>query len=99
MKVSTFPRTQYVEKFGPISSRKSSEETLALWGRVVKLPVDQFLILEPEKGEDAKKLRSTWYPKLTKLAKQSNFVVRFAIHRGEKHLLIWKEAKVVAQRA
>jgi hypothetical protein len=99
MKVSVFPRKQYVEQFGPITTRKTSEETLVLWQKVLKLPVDHFLILEPEKGEDTKKLRSQWYPKLAKLAKSANFVVRFAIHHEEKNVLIWKEAKVVAARA
>ena len=99
MKVSTFNRNQYVATYGPITTRKTSEETLALWQKVQKLPIDQFLILEPERGEDVEKLRSQWYPRLAKLAKSANFVVRFAIHHEEKHVLIWKEAKVVAARA
>jgi len=64
--------------------------------KLKKLAIVEFLILEPEKGEDVNKLRTSWYAKLSKMAKdtRSTFHLRLAINRQENHIVAWKEPKL-----
>ena len=93
MKVSTFNRDKYVEQWGMPGQRSSSEEVLGLWRRVAALPLNEFLILAPDKGESAHALRNRWYIRLKKLTAVAKYNVKFAVHKGNNEVVIWKEAR------
>jgi hypothetical protein len=95
MKTSTMSKTAYVQDFGPVGTAgRMSEETMELWEKIKKLPVVEFLVVEPDKGDDYKKVRGALYQRLLKLADKikPNFKVRLAVNHHEKHVVIWKEA-------
>lgn len=97
MKTSTMMKSAYHEAHGPVGIGRASEETLALWDKIKKLPVTEYLIVEAEKGEDYQKLRGSLQVKLKKLAETSTFIVRFALNKHEKHVVIYKEAKAATR--
>jgi hypothetical protein len=93
-KVSTITRSAYEAQFGPPPiGRRTSEETMAVWERLKKVTVAEYLLLEPERGEDVKKLAGSWSMKLKKLAEKLhvNYKIRVVAHLTEGHVLVWKE--------
>ena len=95
MKFDTISKEAYVAAHGQISSRGPSPETLALWARIQKLTVVEYMVIEPERGEDVLKLRNNLGQKLAKLVKNgANFKLRMVTNKSEKHIVIWKEPKV-----
>lgn len=47
MKTSTMTKAAYHEEHGPLGLGRTSEETLALWDKIKKLPINEYLIVEP----------------------------------------------------
>lgn len=91
-------RTEYESKYGPEFGRWRSEEAMRLWEEVKKLPVDCYRIFEPaEKGQALDVLRDHVKGKIQRMMDKlgCNFRIRFAINEKEKHVVMWKEAKVV----
>jgi hypothetical protein len=95
MKLQQMTRAAYETTYGALRQSRTSPETWELFDKVRKLPLTEFLILEPEKGEKLGSVRSSWYSRLVKITKQTNspFRVRLAINRSEGHILLWKEPK------
>ena len=101
-KVSKITRPAYETQFGPPPvGKKTSAETMAMWERLKTITIAEYLLIEPEKGEDAKKLAQTWSVKLRKLAEKlrANFKIRVVYHPTEKHVLLWKEPLLAAAKS
>lgn len=97
MKTTTLGKTAYEQTYGPVGRGGArSEETLALWEKLKKLPVVEYLLLEMEKGEKLNARRAAIYQAMKKMveATHSNFKVRLAINKREDHIVLWKEPKV-----
>jgi hypothetical protein len=95
MKTSTITKSAYMQEFGPVGrAGGSNAETMEIWEKIKKLPIVEFLVIEPDKDEDYKKLRSSLYTRLSKLSGQikPNFKFRLALNKSKKHVVIWKEA-------
>jgi hypothetical protein len=93
-KVGKITRAAYEQQFGPAPiGRKTSAETMAMWEKLKSVTVAEYLLIEPDRGEDAKKLANSWAMKLRKLAEKlhATFKIRCVYHPTEKHVLIWKE--------
>lgn len=95
MKTSIISKQAYQEAHGPITNGRISEESLALFEKIRKLAITDYLVLEPEKGDNLDRLRTHSYTHMTALSRkfQVNFKVRFALRKREGHVVIWKESK------
>jgi hypothetical protein len=93
-KVGKITRAAYEQQYGPPPvGRKTSAETMAVWEKLKTVTIAEYLLIEPDRGEDAKKLATSWSVKLKNLAEKlhANFKIRCVYHPTEKHVLIWKE--------
>ncbi len=98
MKISTMSKTAYLQAYGEPVSGSGSAETLAMWERIEKIALGDYLILEPETKNSLKtlgRLRDGWKKRLERMTTKlhSNFVVRACANREEKHVVLWKETR------
>jgi hypothetical protein len=93
MKTSTISKAAYEQTFGPLLHR-CSVDTLEIWRKIQKLPVTEYMVFEPEKGQSLDTLRNGMWGRLRRFLPGSNFKIRFAVNKNENHVVLWKEARV-----
>jgi hypothetical protein len=103
MKMEVMQRTAYEQEFGLVgrSGPRVSEETFAVWEKLKKLTVTEYLLIETENGEAVEVLARRWYSRLHKHARRmrANFKARISPNRAEGHIVISKEALTALKTA
>lgn len=96
MKSEVVQRVQYVEDYGPVNQggRGISPEYYELFDRLRKASIVDYLVVEPEEGENIVTIRKHLTKRLRMLAVKfsAKFRVRVALNREANHVVVWKEA-------
>jgi hypothetical protein len=103
MKTSVISKAAYVVAHGaPARSGSSFDpEIVSLWNKLQKLQMTttgngggEYIIVEPEKDEDLRHLRTRVYGGIRTYARRvrpATFAVRMLLRRDESHVLVWRE--------
>ncbi len=96
MDLKILPRTKYEEQFGLlVPNRGMRPETVALWEKLRKMPIDSVAVIECATGKELKPYQHYLCTKIARLLRlfKANFRVTTSANRNENHIVILKSPK------